>query len=216
MRKPGSVETLNGLGRKQLSPNFFMREFLHSEVANFHGIPKIPDDPDTAIRAGKKLCRELLEPLHATFGRVVIRSGFRSAELNAFANEKQRNKKDGYNCTRNEDNYAAHIWDHRDANGHIGATACIVLPWFLERYEAGADWRSLAWWIHDHLPYATMMFFPKLCAFNIQWHEQPERTIKSRIPPHQGILTKPGEPDHEGDHSSWYAGFPPLQRPNPG
>ncbi len=48
MRKPGSVKGLEELGRVRLSPSFFPRDFLHSEIDNFHGLPNIPDDPDLA------------------------------------------------------------------------------------------------------------------------------------------------------------------------
>ncbi len=102
---------MEALGRVRLSPSFYMRDFLYSEIANLHGIPNIPDDPDLAIAAGRRLCEELLEPLNATFGRVVVRSAFRSCEINAFGN------RNNLNCVRNEANYAAHIWDRRDANG---------------------------------------------------------------------------------------------------
>src|SRR5215467_13308905 len=68
-----SVRSLEELGRIRLSASFFMRDFLHSEIADFHGIPNIPDDPDLAIAAGRKLCEQLLEPLQATFGRLAIR-----------------------------------------------------------------------------------------------------------------------------------------------
>ena len=37
MRKPGSVRSLEDLGRVRLSRNFFMRDFLYSEIAAFHG-----------------------------------------------------------------------------------------------------------------------------------------------------------------------------------
>ena len=93
----------------------------------------------------------------------------------------------------------------------MGAMASIVVPWFADRYADGADWRSLAWWIHDHLPYGSLYFFPKLAAFNIGWHERPERRIDSYIKP-RGCLTCPGMPDHEGDHSKAYSGFPKLRR----
>ena len=63
MRKPGSVESLETLGRVRLSDSFFMRDFLYSEIANFYGIPNIPDDPDLAIEVGRNLCNEILEPL---------------------------------------------------------------------------------------------------------------------------------------------------------
>ncbi|MEP0914179.1 hypothetical protein NDI45_25050 [Leptolyngbya sp. GB1-A1] len=203
MRKPGSVKGLEDLGRVRLSKNFFMRDFLYSEIANFYGIPNIPENPDLAIAAGTRLCEELLEPLQATFGRISIRSAYRSPTVNQVGNDK------GHNCASNEANYAKHIWDHRDADGYMGATACIVVNWYLDRYEETEDWQPLAWWIHDHLPYSAMEFFPNLCAFNLSWHEQPKKVISSYADP-KGILTKPGMENHEGNHSKWYEGFPPM------
>lgn len=203
MRKPGSMWGLEALGRVRLSPNFYMREFLYSEIADFYGIPNIPDDPDLAVATGRKLCEELLEPLQATFGRIAVRSAYRAPAVNAFGNEH------GLNCSRNETSAAYHIWDRRDTDGHMGAAASVVIPWFADRYADGADWRSLAWWIHDQLPYAHLQFFPKLAAFNIQWHEAPARRIDSFITP-KGCLTKPDMPDHDGDHSDSYTGFPEL------
>lgn len=209
MRKPGTMRALERFGRVRLSPSFYMRDFLYSEIANFHGLPNIPDDPDLAIAAGKRLCEALLEPIADAFGGISIRSAYRSCAVNDFGNRHN------LNCATNEKNFAHHIWDRRDAEGLIGATACVVVPWFAERYARGADWRSLAWWIHDHLPYSTLYLFPKLAAFNLQWHEHPRRRIDSYIAP-RGCLTKPGMAGHEGDHSSWYRGFPVVQpvRPN--
>jgi hypothetical protein len=195
------MRALEELGRVRLSPNFFMREFLYSEIANFYGIPNIPDDPDLAITAGRRLCMELLETLQESFGALAIRSAYRSPAVNDFGN------KHGLNCARNEADRAGHIWDQRDRQGRLGATACIVVPWFADRYADGADWRALAWWIHDHLPYHHLQFFPKLAAFNITWREEPERIISSYIAP-RGILTRPGMANHGGDHSEWYRGFP--------
>ncbi|MCC2638438.1 MAG: hypothetical protein K0Q68_2157 [Moraxellaceae bacterium] len=200
MRSPQSVEALENLGRERLSPNFFMRDFLYSEIANFHGIPKIPENPDLAIETGKRLCEELLEPLQATFGRIAIRSAYRSPTVNALGNEK------GDNCGSNESNYAAHIWDRPDKDGKKGAMACIVVPWLVDHCEAGGDWRGMAYWIHNHLPYGSLQFFPKLWAFNIGWHEAPKREIYSYIPDHKGWLLR-GEPVLE-QLSASYADFP--------
>lgn len=91
----------------------------------------------------------------------------------------------------------------------MGAAVCIAVPWMVDHYHDESDWQRLAWWIHDHLPYASLCFFPKLWAFNIQWHERPKRVIQSYVSP-RGILTKPGR---AGDHSEWYAGFPSLTAP---
>jgi hypothetical protein len=201
MRRPRTVRALEELGRVRLSPSFYMRDFLHSEIAEIAGIPNVPDDPALAVAAGRMLCEQLLEPLNATFGRVSVRSAYRSPEVNEYGNRR------GLNCASNERNHAGHIWDRRDADGCMGATACVVIPWFADRYAAGADWRALAWWIHDRLPYSRLQFFPRLAAFNIQWHERPKRRIDSFIAP-KGCLTKPGMPNHAGDHSAWYRGFP--------
>ena len=70
----------------------------------------------------------------------------------------------------------------------------------------------MAWWIHDHLPYSTLCFFPKLAAFNINWHEAPIRRIDSYTDP-RGCLTKPGMANHAGLHADQYSSFPDLSRP---
>jgi hypothetical protein len=188
---------LNELGRVRLSRSFFFRDFLFSDIAAIHGLPNVPDDPDLAIAAGQRLCEELLEPMQDIFGRIAIRSAYRSAEVNALGAEMQRAGRKGYTCAA--DNDARHVWDRRDANG-MGATACIVVPAFWDRFQAEGDWRRLAWWIHDHLPYSELEFYPTYWAFNIGWHERPRRTISSMVPGSRGYLTRPGAPDHDVDH----------------
>ncbi len=205
MQQPRSMRALEDLGRTRLSPNFFMRDFLYSEIAGFYGVPNIPTDPDLAVAAGERLCQLLLEPLQRTFGRLGLRSGYRSADVTAFGNARRHG-------ARVEVNAGYHIWDMRDGEGFMGAAACVVVPWFADRYEKGADWRQLAWWIHDHLPYGHLEFYPKLCAVNIQWSERPRRRIDSFITP-KGCLTRPGMLNHTCDHSSLYRCFPPLCGP---
>jgi len=178
-----------------------MRDFLHSEIAAMTGMPNLPDDPDLAIAAGSKLCECLLEPLQATFGRLAIRSAYRSPEVNAYGNAHFQN------CGSNERNRARHIWDQRSKDGGMGAMTSIVVPWLVDHLDKGVSWQAMAWWIHDHLPYSELQFFPKLAAFNIGWHELPRRRISSFAPP-RGVLTKPGLPNHDGDHSDQYCGFP--------
>jgi hypothetical protein len=92
----------------------------------------------------------------------------------------------------------------RDGDGCMGAMACIVVPSFWDRFQAEGDWMKLAWWIHDHLPYSTLYFFPKFWAFNIGWHERPERRIDSYARP-VGCLTRPGMVNHSGSHESDWA-----------
>lgn len=203
-RTLGSVRAAETFGRTRLSYSFFMRDFLHSEIAAIEGMANLPDDPELAIAAGRGLCENLLEPLQNTFGRLHIRSSYRSPEVNAFG------CKNRLSCASNEKNFARHIWDRRDRRG-IGAVACIVVPWLIDRLAAGLTWEAMAWWVHDHLPYSELQFFPKLAAFNIGWHEVQKRTIYSFTAP-KGFLTKPGFSNYLGDHSSRYRGFPILSR----
>lgn len=203
MRKPASVDALVKLGRVRLSKTFFMRDFLFSDIAAMHGFSNVPDEPDLAIQAGERLCQELLEPLQDAFGRIAIRSTYRSPEVNAFGNANN------LGCASNEANYAAHIWDCRDADNCIGATACIVVPNFWERFQDDGDWKRMAWWVHDHLPYASMDFFPTYWAFNLRWHERPQRTIHSHISGSKGFLTRPGMANHEGSHEQVWLGILP-------
>lgn len=201
MRKPQSVKSLEELGRVRLSPSFFMRDFLYSEIAQIEGIANVPDNPDAAIEAGKQLCENILEPLQAKFGRISIRSGYRSPTVNQIGNKKKMN------CARNEANYGHHIWDYKDSNGYQGATACIVVNAFVDYYEKTGHWQALAWWIHDNIPeYSNMEFFSKLAAFNIRWCEQQDKSIYAHIDP-LGYLTRSGEDNFAGDHSSEYQEF---------
>ena len=64
-------------------------------------------------------------------------------------------------------------------NQLTGATVCIVIPWFMDKYNQGAVWQSLAYWIHDHLPYSEMEFFDGngMCSFNLGWHEMPKKIL---------------------------------------
>jgi len=204
MRTPKSVKSLENLGRERLSPSFFMRDFLYSEISNLYGVPNIPEHPDVAIQNGKRLCKELLEPLQATFGRIAVRSAYRSPTVNALGNDK------GHSCGSNESNFAAHIWDYPDDRG-MGAMACIVVPWFLDKYDAGADWRAMAYWIHNHLPYSQLQFFPNLCAFNIGWHEQPQWSISSYIEP-TGLLLRGEVPSESYAHYYESERFPLLRK----
>ena len=215
-------DALDAFGRERLSRHFFMRDFLYSETAAVHGIPNVPDDPALAIEAGKGLCGHLLEPLRDVFGHITIRSAFRSTTVNGYGNKHK------LNCAGNERNFAGHIWDHRDKDGIMGATACIVVPWFLDYpgYRDSKDkaWWPLAWFIHDNrdkLPYSEMQFFYQNAAFNLTWREkEPRHEIRATTgcaDARDGggcspqILTKPGYDNHEGDHGEHYQGFPGIQ-----
>ena len=205
MRKPGSMWSLESLGRVRLSKYFWMREFLYSEIGNFHALQNLPENPDLAIEVGRSFCTELLDPLQETFGRVFVRSGYRSPSLNTFGNENK------LNCARNDYPGECHIWDLRSGDDRIGG-ASIVIPWFAEQFEQGRDWRDLAWWLHDHIPYSEQWYFPKLCAFNLSWEPNPRRTISSYIAPRGKLLAAGADPDETtSERQARYADFPAFR-----
>ena len=180
-----------------------MREFLYSDIAAIHGLSNIPDDPDLAIKVGERLCQDLLEPLQEVFGRVALRSAYRSSEVNGFGSTQQRLGKAGYPCGSNDYNLAGHIWDRRDKHGFCGANVSVVVPEFIDVFQGTEDWQIIAWWIHDHLPYSSLGFFPVNKAFNLSWHEVPKRIIHSYIRP-KGLLTKPGmDNNYVGHRKDW-------------
>jgi hypothetical protein len=197
------MRSLETLGRVRLSKHFYLREFLYSEIGNFHGLQNIPDNPDLAIERGRAFCETLLDPLQETFGRIAVRSGYRSAALNRFGNEN------GLNCARNDNPLECHIWDRPEV---AVAGASIVIPWFADQYDQGRDWRDLAWWLYDHLPFAEVLVFPKLCAFNIVWRPDPQRRIDSYIAP-RGTLIRGGQAPVEAveKRAVRYADFPPFR-----
>ena len=203
MKSPLSMRGLENLGRVRLSPSFFMRDFLYSEIAQIERLPNIPDYPDLAIESGRNLCEKVLEPISERFGRISVRSGYRSPLVNGVGCEKK------YNCASNEKNFGSHIWDYRDSDGLMGATACIVVNQFIPYYERTGHWQALAWWIHDNIPdYSEMCFYPNFAAFNVTWREAfPYKQIRTYIPGNGRVLTKLGMSNHLNSHESEYRDF---------
>lgn len=205
MRPPRSMWSLETLGRVRLSKYFYMRDFLYSEIGNMHQIKNIPERPDLAIENGRMLCETLLDPLEETFGRLAIRSGYRSPTLNGYGNAHK------LNCARNDNPLECHIWDRAAGEDAIAGTS-LAIPWFADQYAKGRDWRDLAWWLHDHLPYSDIWFFPKLAAFNLVWRRQPLKAISSYIAPRGTLLRAGTEPSETlADRQNRYADFPAFR-----
>ena len=198
MKPPQTYAALEKLGRVRLSRHFYLRNFLYSEIGNFYGMPNLPDDPDLLIRSGTRLAEDLLEPLVETFGPIEVRSAHRAPVVNAFGNAR------GHACSTNARTRANHIWDQRDAQGRMGACATVVIPWFADRYNAGRDWRDLAFWLKAHLRFHEVVFFPQNAAFNLTWREAPEGRVLSYIAP-KGHLAD------ERDPARRHADFPAFR-----
>lgn len=199
-KKISSYNALEKLGRVRLSDNFFMREMLYSSIGDYFGLPNYPENPELAVKSGTELCQNLLEPLRKKFGHVVVRSAYRSPTVNKYGNENN------LNCSSNENSAADHIWDLLDKQGNMGACATIQIPKIMDNVTGLEQWTSLAWWIHDHLPYHSQFYFNSNGTLNLGWRENPERWIRSYVAP-KGYLTKKGMDNWDGDHSNEYSGF---------
>lgn len=61
------------------------------------------------------------------------------------------------------------------------------LPWhrsaFRNARQGRCDWQVMAEWIDRNLPYSSAWFFPTYWAFNIGWHERPQRRIDNYAEP---------------------------------
>lgn len=211
--KDWTMANLEDFGRIRLSRHFFMRDMLYSEVASLHGIMNVPKNAHWAVQVGSSLCKELLEPLHNVFGHVSIRSAFRSVAVNDCGSKKYRN------LATTGTNHARHVWDkldHKDRKK--GATACIVIPWFVDYLERNPEqsWKAMAWWVHDHLTYCEMKFFSNqkfnYSAFNLRWSKVPNRRIDGPDK-RPGEFPKPGSKSAPGANSLKYPGFPKWNPP---
>lgn len=176
---PNTDLGLEKLGRVRLSKSFHMREFLYSEIAvknQLRNVPAKGEQMQSAIAAGRDLCALLLEPLQDTFGRIHVRSGYRSREVNAAGV--------GKGCAADNDGF--HTWGSSNGPSGLGATACISIPSVSKQvFEQGSDPYAIAWWIEDHLPdwsflefFSTPAFSDELC-FNIGWHQSPMKKMST-------------------------------------
>ena len=172
-----------------------------SEIANFYGMPNIPDDPKLAIDVGRRLCEDLLEPLNATFGRIAIRSAYRSPTVNALATRWATIALRTRRITAATSGTGA---TPPDSAGRRPASSFPGSPIAMPRAPTG---KRLAYWIHDHLPYSRLQFFPKLAAFNISWQNvRSGRSTASSGP--AGYLLRGNEPVMA--RPEHYPDFPPL------
>jgi hypothetical protein len=183
MKKINNIKNLEDLGRIRFSKNYYAREFLYSEIANFYQIANYPENIELFINVGEKFCNNILEPLKEKFNHISIRSAYRSKSVNDFGN------KNNLNCASNQSNYAGHIWDERDGDGNIGGTVCIFIPSFNDRFADNWDWLRLGFWIAKNIEYSDMTFFSSMLnTFNISWHEKPKKDMNSYREPKGNII----------------------------
>jgi hypothetical protein len=134
---PKSVAALEDLGRIRLSRSFFMRDFLHSEIANHYGVPNVPGNPVLAVEVGKRLCGELLEPLNATFGRIA-----QPIDLPRSTPWAMRKATTAPRTTRTMRGTFGIIWIPRAAAAQRPASSCLGSRTATPMAPTGDHWRT--------------------------------------------------------------------------
>jgi len=71
--------------RIQLSKNFYLDEFTHSQIAARHGIDIVVKEDSQDFRNLKYLCESILQPLRDSEGPLHLSSGFRPLAVNKLA-----------------------------------------------------------------------------------------------------------------------------------
>ena len=64
----------------RLSKNFILRDLLFSTESAARGLTNYPEDTEQVIKSGKALCKKVLEPVLARWGRFAICFGYQSRE----------------------------------------------------------------------------------------------------------------------------------------
>ena len=137
-------------------------------------LPNIPDDPDLAIAAGRALCEKLLEPLMARFGRISIRSAFRSVEVNALGNAHGLQLRPQRSQFRRPHLGPARR-RRRDGRDRLRRRSR-VHPLLRSDRATGRRWRGGS---TTTCPTASSSSSPSFAAVNVGWREKPQRRIRS-------------------------------------
>ena len=68
----------------------------------------------------------------------------------------------------------------RDAKGHKGAAACIIIPALKNDREPEAAKARFVDWARADLDFHRLTFFARDTAFNIGWHENPDGKVRGK------------------------------------
>ena len=114
-RNDCDAQTAKHEGARSAGPRSAQRELLHARFPllgdrqPFTASPTSPTIPTSRSRPAAASAPSASNRSAQRFGRISIRSAYRSPAVNDFGN------KHNLNCGSNESNYAGHIWDRRDA-----------------------------------------------------------------------------------------------------
>ena len=158
-----STREYEALARVRLSQNFILRDFLFSTDGASRGLSNFPEDSDMVIRAGKALCKEVLEPVLAKFGRFAITFGYQSREGLEFSWSKERREAKGRNSN-------PHMWDRRSWGDQVYCRVDI-LPFCVE--DGLVDRHEFGHWLMHNLNIDLLMQWTRSNGYCISISPKP-------------------------------------------
>lgn len=149
----------------RLSKNFILRDLLFSTECSALGLSNYPEHPDVVIRAGRKLCERLLEPILEKFGRFSIIFGFQCREaVERHMSAKQR--------AENPRSSSPHQWDRGTFDDNVYARVDI-LPFCVEDGEVTKH--EFGHWLMHNLDVDLLMMWKRSNVFCISISPKPRR-----------------------------------------
>lgn len=160
-----SAERYAILGRRRLSKNFLLRDFLFSTEAAAAGHSNFPDDEEQVVKSGQQLCVQVLEPILERFGHFTITFGYQAREtLEHSWSNVERDK--------NPTSSSPHQWDRGTFGKEIYARVDI-LPTCVEAGDVTKQ--EFGFWCMDNFDIDLLMQFPGSNVFCITISPHPRR-----------------------------------------
>ena len=199
---PRDVRAIDTLARTRLSQHFLLRDFLFSSHAAAMGASNLPEDPRVAIRAGRQLCEQVLEPILKEFGHFAITYGYQSREVTEANWPPARRRVDRLSST-------PHQWDRRTFGEEVYARVDI-LPFAVE--DGTATKRQFGHWLMHNLDIDLLMQWTRSNVACITISPRPRRVWMEWGRPSLGERR---QTVHMGTEywQGIYPGLPESQRP---
>lgn len=181
------ARTIEALARTRLSTHFLLRDFLFSSHAAAMGASNLPEDPALAIRAGRKLCEHVLEPILKEFGHFAVTYGYQSRQVTEVTWTTLRRRNDRHSSS-------PHQWDRRTFGDEIYARVDI-LPFAVE--DGIVTKHQFGHWLMHNLDIDLLMQWTRSNVACITISPRPRRVWLEWGRP---SLNEPRQTIHMGAH----------------
>lgn len=149
----------------RLSPNYFMRDFLHSNYNSVAGVCNYPEKPEVVIKAGKALCDNILEPIIKQFGKIFITFGYQGRTGIEMADSKLKVR---------PKSSSPHMWD-RGTYGNKIYCRVDILPACVQ--DGAVTKKEFRDWLFHNLDLDLIMSWGSSSVFCLTYSEYRPRRV---------------------------------------